>query len=473
MRTPRRAPGTRLRRLAAMVLLPSLLGGVSLAISAIHRPAEEPAGALPGSTRVAIPSRSGTIQRVSRAPVQTETVPRGRDDDALGRELARLEARLSGHPNDYEALLLKGLLYFKSGRLQNALAQLNELTDRAPKFRLAHLVQGDLLLARAHTVRDLGGGPVAVHLDGEQQRIQQLREEARVRLRAYLDSLQRRMLPRPLLRLGRDVDTGIVVDKQTHRLFVYRRSGDDGLRLVRDFYVSTGKLGGNKNLRGDLRTPEGVYHVTRHIDDRRLPDKYGIGAFPVNYPNELDRRLGKTGDGIWLHGTSSKDYSRPPRDSEGCVVLANLDLEMASDYIEPGRTPVVISDGVEWLPPKRWQNLEREVRAALEQWRRDWESGDAGRYLSHYADGFWAPGYDLAGWRDYKRRVLAGKSWQEVEIDGLSVFGYPRSASADRAIVVAEFRQSYRSNNFSSAMDKRMYLVREDGAWRVLYEGPQ
>ena len=29
----------------------------------------------------------------------------------------------------------------------------------------------------------------------------------------------------------------------------------------------------------------------------------GDGAFPLNYPNEWDRRLNKTGSGIWLHGT--------------------------------------------------------------------------------------------------------------------------------------------------------------------------
>ena len=451
----------------------TLLGAVSLGLYAGERgPAAEGDG--PGLTRLAsVPGGQGAIE----GPTGKSVWPGRRYSeparDPLEAEMARLEGRLSSHPNDYEAQLLKGLLYFKSGKLEAALDELETLTERAPKFRLAHLIQGDLLLAQTRTVTDIGAGLLRGTDDAGEKRLQGLRAEADARLRAYLDSLQGRLLPRPLLHLDPAVQTALVVDKDSHRLFVYRRGDHGNLSLVRDFYVSTGKLRGNKSLRGDLKTPEGVYYVTRHIDDEALPDKYGRGAFPVNYPNDLDRHLGKTGDGIWLHGTSSRDYSRPPKDSEGCVVLANLDLAVAADYIEPGRTPVVIADGVEWLPPDRWEGLKGEVLAALEAWRADWESTEPERYLAHYADGFWAPGHDRASWSDYYRRVLARKEWQEIEIEDVSVYGYPDSASDGRPMVVAEFRQAYDSNNFSSTMDKRLYLVREDGTWRVLYEGPQ
>jgi hypothetical protein len=40
-------------------------------------------------------------------------------------------------------------------------------------------------------------------------------------------------------------------------------------------------------------------------------------------------------------------------------------------------------------------------------------------------------------------------------------------------MVVANFRQQYDSNNFQSEMDKRLYLVKEQGSWRILYEGAQ
>lgn len=395
------------------------------------------------------------------------------DDMALyPRALARLEERLAHYPDDYEASLLKGLILFRSGRLDEARAELAGLTRRAPKFHLAHLVQGDLLLAQTQTVTDIGATPLLAGLQAEEEALAQLRAEAEVRLRAYLDALPQDRLPRALLTLGEAVPTAIVVDKEHHRLYIYERQGQgEPPRLVRDYYVSTGRANGNKVLRGDLRTPEGVYFITSHIPASALPDKYGSRAFPLNYPNELDRRLGKTGDGIWLHGTENAFYSRPPLDSEGCVVLPNIDLDQAAAFIHPGVTPLVITAQVEWVDEASWRRERQEVLDALRVWMEDWTGGDVERYLSHYAQDFWSPGFDLKKWQARKRAVASGKTFQQVELSNLSLFAYPQSASNGRDMVVASFRQHYRSNNFNSDMGKRLYLTREDGRWHVLYEG--
>lgn len=388
------------------------------------------------------------------------------------RALARLEERLAYDPDDYEASLLKGLILFRSGRLEEARQELAGLTRRAPKFHLAHLVQGDLLLAQTQTVTDIGATPLLAGLQAEEEALAQLRAEAEVRLRAYLDALPQDRLPRALLTLGEEVQTAIVVDKQNHRLYIYERQAQgEPPRLVRDYYVSTGRANGNKVLRGDLRTPEGVYFITSHIPSSALPDKYGSGAFPLNYPNELDRRLGKTGDGIWLHGTENAYYSRPPLDSEGCVVLPNIDLNQAAAFIRPGVTPLVITARVDWVDEPTWRRERQELLTALDMWVADWTSGDVERYLSHYASDFWSPGFDLPKWQARKRAVAGGKTFQQVELSNLSLFAYPPSASDGRELVVASFRQHYRSNNFNSDMGKRLYLAREDGRWRVLYEG--
>jgi len=388
------------------------------------------------------------------------------------RALARLEERLAHYPDDYEASLLKGVIMFRSGRLEEARQELARLTRRAPKFHLAHLVQGDLLLAQTQTVTDIGATPLLAGLQAEEEALAQLRAEAEVRLKAYLDTLPQDRLPRTLLTLGDEVQTAIVVDKESHRLYIYERQAQgEPPRLVRDYYVSTGRANGNKSLRGDLRTPEGVYFITRHIPASALPDKYGSGAFPLNYPNELDRRLGKTGDGIWLHGTENAFYSRPPLDSEGCVVLPNIDLDQAAAFIRPGVTPLVITARVEWVDEAGWRREQQELLDALRVWVDDWTSGDVDRYLSHYATDFWSPGFDLNKWRARKRAVARGKTFQKVELFNLSLFAYPQSASGGRDLVVASFRQRYRSNNFNSDMGKRLYLTRESERWRVLYEG--
>jgi murein L,D-transpeptidase YafK len=242
---------------------------------------------------------------------------------------------------------------------------------------------------------------------------------------------------------------------------------------VQDFYVSTGKARGNKSLSGDLRTPEGVYFITRHIPGEQLPDLYGVGAYPMNYPNEWDSRLGKTGYGIWLHGTEAAYYSRPPLDSEGCVVLPNIDLDAVAAYLHPGVTPIIVSDRVEWLERDAYLALREEVWGALEAWRTDWQSGDVERYLSHYDAQFWSGGHNLKSWQRRKRQVAQGKAWQRVALSGLSLFAYPRTAGNGREMMVVNLQQQYDSNNYQSEMKKRLYLVKADTGWRVLYEGGQ
>ncbi|MCP2821006.1 L,D-transpeptidase, partial [Salmonella enterica subsp. enterica serovar Typhimurium] len=92
------------------------------------------------------------------------------------------------------------------------------------------------------------------------------------------------------------------------------------------------------------------------------------------------------------HGVPSDTFSRPPRASDGCVVLANPDFQALNKYVQGAPVPVVISDQVEWLTLDDWQAERAEFNRALEQWRVDWESRDTDRLLSHYSPQFSADG---------------------------------------------------------------------------------
>ena len=118
---------------------------------------------------------------------------------------------------------------------------------------------------------------------------------------------------------------------------------------------------------GDKKTPVGVYHVTSSLPTQRLGDFYGSGAFPINYPNEWDKRQGRNGHGIWLHGTPSNTYSRPPNASDGCVVLANMDLNAISRDLQIGLTPVIISNSIEWLSLDDWQNERSALQKNIDE----------------------------------------------------------------------------------------------------------
>ena len=45
-----------------------------------------------------------------------------------------------------------------------------------------------------------------------------------------------------------------------------------GLVLVADYYASVGKLGTEKVVEGDQRTPLGVYYITSRLDAKQLAD---------------------------------------------------------------------------------------------------------------------------------------------------------------------------------------------------------
>lgn len=385
---------------------------------------------------------------------------------------SRLQQRIIASTLDYEASLLMGLLRLYQGDLEAAIKELELLVERAPRFHLAYLMLGDLQLARTQPLDGIGRNRVLAQVDGKDKALSDLSAEIELRFQAFLNTIPHGRLPRALLQMNAATESALLIDKSAHRLYHYRWDAEGGRPLLdKSYYVSTGRLNGNKRSSGDLKTPEGVYFITRHIPDSKLPEKYGISAFPMNYPNELDQRLGKTGYGIWLHGTDRIYYSRPPLDSEGCVVLPNQDLSQVRESLQPGKTPIVVTEQVEWLDEGEWSSLHATAMAAVESWRNDWESGDVDRYLAHYARGFWSEGYDLNSWKARKRRVARSKEYQKIDLHGVSIFAYPRTATDGQEMIVATFDQDYASNNYSTQSRKRLYMVREQGRWQVLYEG--
>jgi murein L,D-transpeptidase YafK len=343
-----------------------------------------------------------------------------------------------------------------------ALERVDALIHDYPNFRLAYLVRGDLLLARTRPLQTFGNVAKTVPA----AKIADLRDEALARLHAQRQRPDEHRVPRAVLQLNAEQKHVLLVDSRHSRLYVF--ANDDGHpHLVADYYVTLGKNGMEKTREGDQKTPIGVYHVTANLPRQKLTDFYGSGAFPINYPNEWDRRMGRNGHGIWLHGTPSALYSRAPRASDGCIVLANPDLLSVGRDLQIGLTPVIIVDEVEWSDPASVEAERNSLASAFEQWRADWESRDAGRYLSHYSQRFSAGGQNLAAWSAHKRDVNASKKWVKVSTSKVSMFRYPR----ERDFVVVTFEQDYRSNSLSNVMRKRQYWVKESGQWKILYEG--
>lgn len=358
-----------------------------------------------------------------------------------------------------ESQLYRVLDLVATGRLKEAIVEVDSLVAKHPNFRLAHLVRGDLLLAHAQPLQGPGAGARL------SERLSELRSELQARARDLKEPPPAGHLPRYLLQLEPAQRHAIVIDARLSRVYVYENA-EGTPRLVRDYYSTIGRNGALKEREGDRKTPIGAYHITSHITGRKLPDLYGWGAFPLNYPNEWDRRLGRTGYGIWIHGVPSDTYARSPLASDGCVVLANPEMEELAQYVRPGTTPVVIADGVEWAPAEVWRSEALTFKAQLEQWRRDWESRDLSAYLSHYSKSFRADGMDYAAWADHKKRATGSKKWIKVDLSSVGILRNP----GPHAVMVVTFEQHYRSDRLSQRSRKRQYWILEDGRWKIGYE---
>jgi murein L,D-transpeptidase YafK len=359
--------------------------------------------------------------------------------------------------NDTEGSLVRAITSLRESGLQHALDEIDNVLARKPNFRLAYLMQGDLLMARA-------GRPVAFASNAASaSTVAPLQDEARVRLKRYLDAPPVDYLPAPLLQLGEKESYVLLVDTSRSRLFVY--ANDLGRpRYVTDFYISLGKNGVEKSREGDMKTPIGVYTVISEKD--KLPDLYGTRAYPLSYPNDWDRMHGRSGHGIWLHGTPSNTYSRAPWATDGCVVLTNEDFARLSKYIDVSRTPVVIGEAVQWIDPRKWEAEREGFLKALDGWKADWESRDVERYLSHYSEQFHSERLDSAAWKARKRKVGSNKTWIKVRLDDVSFYQYPGSPGT----MMVTFAQDYRSNNLSHRTFKRQFWVREGQTWRIVHE---
>ncbi len=361
-----------------------------------------------------------------------------------------------------EMLLISAFDHIRENRMDNALSLLRQLTVKKPKFKLAHLIYADLLLAKTQALRGFG------HLTSSSEEIEGMREEARKRWTYHVVKPSTDLIPDQISSLDESVRHAVLVDLTTSRFYVFENQAGVPI-LVKDYYTSMGKQGARKYKRGDQRTPVGVYHITEYLPEKVLADRYGVGAFPINYPNYWDRRLGKTGGGIWLHGTSFATYSRPPKASDGCVTLSNENFKEVQPLLDIKKTPVVItSHPVNWISKEAWKARQVGMTALVEQWRLDWESMDTDRYLSHYSKDFNGSGKDYNGWVAHKRRVDARKKYIRVGLSDLYLTTYP----GDEALMLlVRFKQDYKSDNFSSRSQKQQYWrLEEDDVWRIISE---
>lgn len=361
---------------------------------------------------------------------------------------------------DPEVLLVEVYKELGANRLRKALSKADKLVEAYPNFRLGHLIRGDLLLMHTRPVTTFGA------VNGPEDKLKNLREEAMARLKSLRERPDPDLLPRSVLQLREDQKHVLLVDAKRSRLYVYANQSGQ-LKFITDYYISQGKLGVNKLKEGDQKTPVGVYYITARLSGARLPDFYGSGALPINYPNEWDKVNGRSGSGIWLHGTPSDSYSRPPLSSDGCVVLTNPDLHQLANSVEIGKTPVVISESVEFVSKAKWDNERHLAARLIDNWRRDVQSLNPQRVMGNYSRQFRSDrGENLDTWLVKHRQFMRGVKQVMIELKEPTFFFYPGRDD----MIVSTFTQESQVGKSRTSIRKRQYWTKEGANWKIIYE---
>jgi murein L,D-transpeptidase YafK len=361
---------------------------------------------------------------------------------------------------DPEVLLVEVYKALGTNNLRKAMEKADKLVEEYPTFRLGHLIRGDLLLMQTQPVKTLGA------VDGPEDKLKNLREEAMVRLKSLRERPDPDLVPRLVLKLREDQKHVLVVDARRSRLYVYaNRAGQ--LKFVTDYYISQGKYGVNKLKEGDQRTPVGIYYITSHLPGARLPDFYGSGALPINYPNEWDKINGRSGSGIWLHGTPSDSFSRPPLSSDGCVVLTNPDLHKLATSVEIGKTPVVIAESVDFVNKTKWENDRSLAARLVDGWKRDVESLNPSRVVDNYSRKFKSErGEGVDTWLSKHQQFMSGVKRLSITLRDMTHFFYPGRED----MIVSTFTQESQFGKNKTSIRKRQYWAKEGQQWKIVYE---
>ena len=370
-------------------------------------------------------------------------------------------AAASSSAPDPDAMLIEVYKLLAQNKLNAAQALADKLVAAYPTFRLGYLVQGDLLMMHNFPVTTFGAAKNA-----PPDKLKDLRDEARARIKSLSERPNPNLVPRAVLQLRDDQKHVLVVDANRSRLYVYENQAGK-LKFVSDYYMTQGKLGVEKIKEGDQKTPLGVYYITSHLPGSKLSDFYGAGALPINYPNEWDKVNGRSGKGIWLHGTPSDSFSRPPLASDGCIVLTNPDLQKISETVEIGKTPVVISEHVEFVTPAKWNEERDSATKLINDWRLDVESKSNSRWLNNYSSKFRSPqGDSLSVWFDKQQALFAGTADLSIKLSDVTVFYYPGKEN----LLVSTFTQESRFGKNRNVTRKRQYWAKEANRWKIIYE---
>lgn len=262
----------------------------------------------------------------------------------------------------------------------------------------------------------------------------------------------------------------LLVDKSDHKLYLLKYENNRPV-IVKVFECKTGKNTGDKQERGDHKTPEGVYFPIEKYTRQQIVDhvgkenayQYGELAFVTNFPNQIDRVRGKNGGGIWLHGTDEPFESTPSLDTRGCVVTTNETIKTLSPYIVLDRTPMIVVDKLNIVPRSEIESERNAVLSRIEQWRSAWSEKQINEYIMYYSPLFSSQGLNREQWKVRKADLAKINGTLRISFGNFSIL-------KQKDGMIVRFTQDYAADNVSNIGTKTLFLIQENANWEIVTE---
>lgn len=141
----------------------------------------------------------------------------------------------------------------------------------------------------------------------------------------------------------------ILISKPEYRLYVCEVVDGDTIKRVH-YPVCVGKAKGQKQKKGDMKTPECTFEkpfsITEIVDASKWTHDFGDGRGSIlSYGNWFMRLKTPGHSGIGIHGSTNNESSVPGRGSEGCIRLRDDDLiQLKENYAFVGMRVVILPD---------------------------------------------------------------------------------------------------------------------------------
>jgi len=252
----------------------------------------------------------------------------------------------------------------------------------------------------------------------------------------------------------------LTCDKSHSTLSLYTKDTEH-YKLKKTYSAYTGKMQGDKAREGDLKTPVGIYNLTKKLS--KVDSFYGPMAFVTSYPNTYDLYIGKGGSGIWIHGLPTQEE----RDSftKGCIAIKNKSIECLDRNIDINKTLLIIDEhALEKQTPKE---TYADLLAQLYSWRYAWIYNDITAYLNFYDSTFKRyDGLSLSRFSNYKKRIFKKMEEKSIIFNNINVIPYPGTKN----IFKITFFEKYHSNNFSFNGEKILIVKLIDGKMKIITE---